>query len=751
MVVGSGGGDGVEAEDVLLRSSSGSRLGSGSGLGSRLGGSGGGLSRLEEGGALGGAEEAGAGRTGEEVGSLVLGEEGGAGGGGGSRGRKGDAVDGGAEESLGGRLVGGSGTGGRKVGDVGGDGLGLLGGLVGVDLEGGLLLGVLLLHLSGRLVLLGAVGDGHVDVVLGEGEGLVNVVDVVLELLGRKGDGDEDLVVHQVLEEEGTGLEVDVLGTEVLLEEGNTLGSVLAELGSELGDGGEAVALDLGVGLLVEEGAEGGDDGGKAAGGGGAVLTEDVGDDADEDVGKLGLVEELEVHGDGLGAELGVGGGIALALIEELHDGVGDGLGDLVAGGEEEGGDGADVPVGVAVVEALGEVVDTLDEDLLEVLIGGVLEEVEHLVDDDLDVVDVADAEEEVEGLSLEGLVVGLEAVHDSHLVGGGGLGVLLDDLLEGGETDVLEVGLRGLDELGDVGVGGLHQGVVGVDAEDGADALEGDGEAGGQSGLGALEGLGDDVVHLLGGGEVAVAEAAEEADELDLEPGGGHSVVVVVAGELALDDLLLDADDGVDEVLGDGGVVAGEVVDEDDGGGHDGGVAIADHLGDLGVVLGDGVVVELVEAVEGEDGLLSDELTLVGEEVDDGVDDGGDELDSDELGDGDQGVGDLDVIGAGHVLLEHVDDHHTELVLGTDAGGGDEVADLLEVDVVVGGKLDALDVAKGAIVAEHLSVEHSEHVLVDGFLGHGEGGEEHTLSHLGSRMVFLSWAISLNMILSSS
>ena len=168
---------------------------------------------------------------------------------------------------------------------------------------------------------------------------------------------------------------------------------------------------------------------------------------------------------------------------------------------------------------------------------------------------------------------------------------------------------------------------------------------------VGARHRVGDHGVHLLRGGLVAVAEARQQADDLDLHPRGGHVVVVVVARETHLDDLLLDAHERGNQTLGDGGVVLADVVEQHHGGGHDGRVGVAQQLEDLVVEMRNARLVQLVEAVEGEESSLAHELALVGEEVRHGSDDGGNHFRRDQHGRGHQGVRHLGVVVRGHIL----------------------------------------------------------------------------------------------------
>ena len=128
----------------------------------------------------------------------------------------------------------------------------------------------------------------------------------------------------------------------------------------------------------------------------------------------------------------------------------------------------------------------------------------------------------------------------------------------------------------------------------------------------------------------------------------------------------------------------------------------------------------------------------VVVEKVRHRTDHSGNHLLGDEHRGGDQSVRDLHVVVRGHILslrrcdsngylLEHVDDHETELVFGSNTAGSSQISNLLQVDVRICRQLhidpfyrnylNALDISEGAVMTKHFTVDHTQHVLLCGAL----------------------------------
>ena len=578
----------------------------------------------------------------------------------------------------------------------GGSGLGDLGRGVGVDLELVGLLLALLLAVLGRVVLGRAVDAHLVGVGLQEGERLVDVEHLVLAGAGA-GDVEQAELLHHDLEHVAALLQVHVAREAALLHHQVRVLRRAAQSAAVLHDGVHAVALGLHVGQAREQRAQAVHHLLHARLGRVAVLAQHEAEHLHEDGGQLGLVHELQVHGHGLAAHLVVDVGVALALLQQLHHGGGHVAGHHVARRQEQLRDGLDVPRGVGR-EALRQVVHARDQQDLEVLVVGGLQEVQHLVDHHLHVVLVADRKQQVDRLALQRLVVARQAVHHRHLVVRRHRRVLLHHLAQRVQAQVLQVRHRVVDEERRRLARRLQQVAVRVDAHHAADALVADRVPDGRARVRARHRVGDHGVHLLRGGLVAVAQARQQADDLDLHPRGGNVVVVVVARQAHLDDLLLDAHQRGNQALRDHGIVLADVVQQHHARRHDGRVGVAQQLEDVVVQVRDARLVQLVEAVQGQQRSLAHELALVGQQVRHGSNDGGNHFRGDQHRRGHQRVGNLRVVVRRHILLltdrfcanllEHVNNHKTELVLGADAAGSGKVAHLLQVHVRVGRQL---------------------------------------------------------------
>ena len=210
--------------------------------------------------------------------------------------------------------------------------------------------------------------------------------------------------------------------------------------------------------------------------------------------------------------------------------------------------------------------------------------------------------------------------------------------------------------------------------------------------------------------------------------------MLVIVTRQTLLDDLLLDAHQRGNEVLSNGGIILAHIVQKDHACSHHRRIRVAQHLADLVVQVADAALIQLVETVKSQKRSLANELTLVGQQACNRSNHSGNHFRRNQHRRGNQRIGNLGVVVRRHILLitpqwkehllKHVDHHETELMLRTNARSSRQVSDLLQVHVLAGGQLpstptllsylDALNITEGAIVSEHLAVDHTEHVLLN-------------------------------------
>eukprot|EP00760_Papus_ankaliazontas_P036665 PhM_4_TR8376/c0_g1_i1/m.65994 len=214
-----------------------------------------------------------------------------------------------------------------------------------------------------------------------------------------------------------------------------------------------------------------------------------------------------------------------------------------------------------------GELVDDVAEVVhhlgAEVCVACDLEVLREAVDNHLHVAGVRHGVEQTERLAADGVIDVLEAVNNDVLVGRGVAWVDRDDVREGCDAEILEVRACGCQELAHMLGGRFEELRVGHNACRGADGLVDDGVADVKPSVCALEHLGKDVVHLLAGVLITSTDERENAQHLDLDPRCWDAVVVVVARQAVLRDLLENGNQRWHEVPLRGWVDACHIMDE--------------------------------------------------------------------------------------------------------------------------------------------------------------------------------------------
>mmetsp|Transcript_10060 Transcript_10060/g.32328 ORF Transcript_10060/g.32328 Transcript_10060/m.32328 type:complete len:352 (-) Transcript_10060:57-1112(-) len=296
---------------------------------------------------------------------------------------------------------------------------------------------------------------------------------------------------------------------------------------------------------------------------------------------------------------------------------------------------------------------------------------------------------------------------------------MLLDDLSQARDAEVLEIvvlrGEEARDRLGRL----VQENRVWVYRGDGADALVDNGVAGVDAGVGAAHDVREDLVRALRRPLVGPAQVREDPEETQLGPRRRDAMVVKVARQPMLDDLLQDGDKGRHELLELGGVVGYHVVQQTERGAHDRGVLVAQGAPHRVPEVRDRRLVQLIEPVQDHGDFFSDQLLAVRAELDHAVHERRDHVARRQAQRRRQGRRHLQVVRARHVLLQLVHEHEAELVRRRQAQPGAQVPHALLHQVLRRRELDRLDVPEARVVTQHLHVHQSNQKLLHLLLRH--------------------------------
>ena len=109
----------------------------------------------------------------------------------------------------------------------------------------------------------------------------------------------------------------------------------------------------------------------------------------------------------------------------------------------------------------------------------------------------------------------------------------------------------------------------------------------------------------------------------------------------------------------------ASQIVQDVQAGTHDRRVTVAQRLAELATEVGHGRGLDLVEAMQHHDGLLAHDLTVVRQQLHHLRKHRGDHVDGEQLASRHEGCARDQHVAALHVLVQAVDQHHAELVVG--------------------------------------------------------------------------------------
>mmetsp|Transcript_11220 Transcript_11220/g.32281 ORF Transcript_11220/g.32281 Transcript_11220/m.32281 type:complete len:252 (-) Transcript_11220:469-1224(-) len=246
-------------------------------------------------------------------------------------------------------------------------------------------------------------------------------------------------------------------------------------------------------------------------------------------------------------------------------------------------------------------------------------------------------------------------------------LRMALHDHGEARDSQILQIVRAGLDESGNGIRGGVQQFGIRIDLGDALDAFVHDGVSCVDAHVGLFQCLVEDFVHSRTGIGIGLAQQGKDSDDLDLHPRCRHAVVVEFRRQPVLTNLLEDADQRWDQIFEGSDIVNRHRFDDVQARPHDCRVSVAQHLAHLfqQLIAGDCAVIELVEPMQADDGLLANGLAVVRQQLADFRRHGGDHVARHELRGCQQPSGDFQHIRRLQIPLHLVDEHETELVVG--------------------------------------------------------------------------------------
>ncbi len=184
------------------------------------------------------------------------------------------------------------------------------------------------------------------------------------------------------------------------------------------------------------------------------------------------------------------------------------------------------------VREVLDQVDGLLDQlVLVRVVHDRLLRQVDDSAQNQLRVLLVGDPDEQCDGLQHQGLVLGFQAVEQGELIWADNAHIHLRQLLQAADTEVnIQVALV-VEHLADCMLGVLEEELSRVDVGDEGDALLHDGPVEGAEVVAdaLANALLQHIVDQFAGGLVVPAQLLHDLQQLDLGPGRGDVVVVVV------------------------------------------------------------------------------------------------------------------------------------------------------------------------------------------------------------------------------